>query len=605
MSSQAELGIRAFQEGRFAEAIIFLEFAAKFDPDNYPVWLMLARAYNQGGQAQKAAETFKLVLDSCADPQILAKAREGIGSIEDQGALASVQSEGILTSCPECGVAIADSRLDRPWCSCGWNSKVQAPVANRIFVHDIQAYCRRGSVRIGVIFHGDVIVISASEVCIQGIGTRTYPVNARLLFSTTHGMLTIERTELDKVMPKVNEEALFRERNAGDDMTMGKFYSWSQFLARISGFRGYDVSARPPDKSLASVLASFNALDQELIKDAIELREPSETLGQTILRLGISNFEAMVSAVVGDFRITKPGARPLSERLGTLMAAKDLINPDRLQEALALQPELGLPLGEILAQHLHACEPSDVQLAVKAQRAFMPVLPEADMLGELLVARKKITRTDMLQALADEQTKRRVPLGEVLVNMGLITTRDLQSVLTWQSQKKRLTQLGVVRLGEILVNQGVITHDQLGETLMMQVVDPRPIGQLLIAYGICPPEPILHALETQINRRNQMAGAEGSDALAEATAGAKRTAGGARTVASKSLKTSQAAPKKRGGQGAPAPRKKPSRRKSAAASKPPGWAWGALAVLILAMGGIGYMLMPHAHVAPTAVQRSK
>lgn len=600
MSSQAELGIRAFEQGRIAEAIIFLEFATKFDPENYAAWLMLARAYQKDDQAQKAAESFKIVLDNCLDQKLLAQAQEGMGSIGDERALASVSAHVAPSNCPACGVAFPEARGDRPWCSCGWNAKVQAPVASHVYVHDIQAYCRRRSVRIGVIFRGDVIVISAGEVRIQGLGTRTYPVNSRLLFATTHGMLTLDRTELDKVLPKVNEEALFRERNAGDDITMGKLYSWSQFLARLSEFRGYDVSTRSPDTSLAGILASFNALDQELINDALELREEGETLGQTILRLGISNFEAMVTAVVGDYRITKPGSRPLNERLGAIMAAKDWLNPDQLQEALALQPQLGLPLGEIVTKHLNACEPGVVLQAVKAQRAFNPVLPEADMVGELLVARKKITRTDMLQALADEQTKRRVPLGEVLINMGLITPHDLQAVLAWQSQKKRLTQLGVVRIGEILVNNRVITEEQLGETLMLQTVDPRPIGQLLIAHNICPPEQVLNALEIQINRRNQMAGAEGADVSLEfssakrATSTSKSTKVSLRASAKPTSSKSTSKQKKRG---------KARKRRSMEAAGPPKWLWGGLVVLVLALGGAGYVLTQQAAHAPVGVAR--
>lgn len=590
VSSQAELGIRAFEQGRIAEAIVFLEFATKFDPENYAAWLMLAQAYQKDEQLQKAAESFQIILDNSLDQSLLAQAREGLTGL---GGGQASGSGAAPSKCPACGMTFQEAR---PRCACGGNARAQAPVAHRIYLHDIQAYCRRRSVRLGVIFRGDMIVISAGEVRIQGLGTRTYPVNSRLLFASTNGMLTIERSELDKVLPKVNEEAMFRERNAGDDITMGKLYSWQQFLARLSEFRGYDVSTRPPDASLAGVLASFNALDQELINDALELREERETLGQTILRLGISNFEAMVSAVVGDYRITKPGSRPLNERLGAIMAAKDWLNADRLQEALALQPSLGRPLGEILTQHMKACDDSVLQQALKTQRAFNPVLPEADMVGELLVARKKITRTDMLQALADEQTKRRVPLGEVLINLGLITPQDLQSVLSWQSQKKRLTQLGVVRVGEILVNNRVITPEQLGETLMLQTVDPRPIGQLLVAHNICPPEQILNALEIQINRRNQMAGAEGLDLPPEFSSAR-------RAVASKSTKVSLRASKSTARQPIAQQKNRSKSRKSTRRSRkaPPLWLWGVL--LVLALGGMGYLLTQQFGQAPVGASR--
>lgn len=503
------MGIKAFKEGRIAEAIVFLEFATKFNPDNHQVWLMLARAYQRDGHSLKAAETYKFVLDNTRDLQLTGYAREGLASIEDPRALAAVRVEAVALTCPECGVAIPPIRLDRPWCSCGWNNKAQASVSSRIFISDVQGYCRRRSVKVSVMFRGDVIVIGAGEVRIQGIGTRTYPVNPRLLFPASSGMLCVEQRDLGPVMAKMSDEALFRERGAADDITMGKLYTWSQFMARLSEFRGYDVSTRAPDTSLAGLLASYNALDPELISDAQELRETPETLGQTILRLGISNFEAMVAAVVGDFRIAQPGARAFHERLGAILVAKGSVSPVQLQEAIALQPRLRKPLGEILVSHLKACSAADLQAALKAQRPLNVMLPEADMLGELLVARKKLTRTDMLQALADEQTKRRVPLGEVLINMGLITHQDLQGVLAWQTQKKRLTQMGVSRLGEVLVDQKVLTEAALAEALRHQVLDPQPLGRILVARGLCTPEQVLAALDAQIVRRNQLAGTEG------------------------------------------------------------------------------------------------
>jgi len=572
------------KEGRIAEAIVFFEYATKFSPDNYRVWLMLARAYQKDGQSKKAIEAYKHILDNAQDEQLTGYAKEGLGSIEDRKALAAMQVQPSQLACPECGVAIPQTRNDRPWCNCGWNMKVPVTVANRIFISDIQAYCRRKSVKVSVMFRGDVVVLSAGEVGIQGIGTKIYPINPRLLFPTVHGMLCVDRQDLDKVMSKVDDQALFRERNAADDITMGRLYTWPQFLARLSEFRGYDVSAKPPDTSLAGVLASYNALDQELINDALELREENETLGQTILRLGISNFEAMIGAVVGEYRIAKPGSRPFHERLGSILTSKGSVTPVQLQEALSLQPLLKKPLGEILVAHLKACSAADLQAALKAQRSLAVMLPEADMLGELLVSRKKVTRTDMLQALADEQSKRRVPLGEVLINMGLITHQDLQSVLGWQTQKKRLIQSGLARTGEMLLAEKVITPQQLGEALKQQVMDPRPLGQVLIAKGYCTPEQVLAALESQITRRNQLAGSDPSAADEATAAPAKR---GAQTAPLKGAKAASPT-----GRLAPATNRPTTSRLAGRASQPTvpmAAIAGVLVVLLLAAGAFFFL----------------
>lgn len=592
MSSQAELGMKALKEGRIAEAIVFLEFAAKFNPENHKIWLMLARAYQKDGQAGKAVETYKFVLENAQDKQLTGFAKDGLGAIGDRQARAALATVATL-NCPECGLAIPETRQDQPWCACGWGQKVQGPVATRIYLNDVMAYCRRRSARVGILFKGDVIVISATEVRIQGIGTRTYPVNARLLFPNVNGLLCLEKNDLGKVLAKVDEEAMFRERGTGDDATIGKLYSWPQFLARLSDFRGYDVGAQDPDFSLAGVLAAYNALDLELISDARELREAGETLGQTILRLGISNFEAMVSAVVGDFRLVKPAARPFHERIGAIMVARGAITPAQLQEALRLQASSKRPLGEIIVSQLQACALGDVQAALKAQKGFGVTLPEADMLGELLVARKKVTRTDMLQALADEQSKQRVPLGEVLINMGLLNTEDLQAVLAWQSQKKKLVQQGGMRLGEVLLRQKVITAAILGEALKLQVVDQRPLGQILLSMGVCSPEQVLAALENQVDKINAAASSAGDEIAGPALGG---TAGASRRGAPTTPLRSPPA-----GASSASRRRPPPKVKSAQRRSP----WMPLAILLViallgAGAGFKLVLEPRMHAGAAA-----
>lgn len=583
--------MKALKEGRIAEAIVFLEFATKFNPENHKVWLMLARAYHKDGQANKAVETYRYVLENAQDTQLTTYAKDGLSAIGDRQAKAVLATVATL-SCPECGNDIPDSRQDRPWCTCGWGQKVTSQqVANRVYLNDIMAYCRRRSAKVSIVFHGDVIVVSATEVRIQGIGTRTYPVNARLLFPNFNGLLMVEQKDLGKVLAKVDEQALFRERGAGDDMTIGKLYGWQPFVTRLSELRGYDVATQDPDFTLAGIMAAYNALDNELIKDARELREGSETLGQTILRLGISNFEAMISAVVGDFRLVKPAARPFHERLGSLLVARGAVTPQQLQEALRLQASSKRQLGEILVSHLQACSIGDVQAALKLQKAFGITLPEADMLGEQLVSRQKVTRTEMLQALADEQSKQRVPLGEVLINMGLLQNDDLQSVLAWQSQKKKLVQTGAWRLGEVLLAQNLLSGPLLGEALKQQVVDQRPLGQILVSMGVCTPEQILSALEAQIEKLNALAHSS-DDTTSGMAAMASSSTSPRRAAPTTSLKAGTRSPT--GGQRRPPPKVRSTK-------KPFPIVPVAIAlVLLLAAAGAGYKFVLEPKAPPPA-----
>jgi hypothetical protein len=509
------MGVRAFKEGRIPEAIVFLEYAAKFHPDNHRVWLMLARAYQKDGQPKKAAEAFTFVISNASDPELAGVARQGLGSLDESAQTDASAPPGETLApmeCPECGSSVPAARRASPWCMCGWGQKNQPLLtAKRLYLQDIVAYCRRRGVRVSMMHRGDLVTVGASDVRIQGMGTRTYPVNPRLIFPVKDSLMLVNQDDLDKVMSKVSDDALFRERAANDDLTMGKLFNWRQFVARLSETRGYDVTIRQPDLSIAGVLAANGVLDAELVADTLQERNTDrESVGQTLLRLGLCNFEQMVSGALGDARLIRPGARPYPERLGGILLASGAISPHQLKQALFLQTQIKRPLGEVLEQ-MQACTSTQIQQALRSQRALHIDLPEADMLGEVLIARKKITRTDMLIALADEQSRMRVPLGEVLINLNQITHADLQSALGWQSRKRKAVQAGQARLGEILIDQRSLTPEGLGQALMLQVDDPRPLGQLLIDMGTCTPEQIIAGLEEQISRRNRIALTEGGE----------------------------------------------------------------------------------------------
>ena len=500
------MGVKALEEGRIAEAVVFLEYATKFSPDNHQMWLLLGHAYHRNKQHSEAIDAYKRVADQAADPSIQGQARKALSSLEGGGVHGSVaMAEQTKVTCPDCRRVLVREPEKPLICRCGWSDRPVAAANPRLFVHDVQAYCRHHSVRVSIVFRGDLIVIGASEVRLQGLGTRTYPVNPRLLFASLDGMPAFEPEELALVMPKQDDAGVFRERRASDDMTLGKLYAWEVFVQTLSAFRGYDVSQQASSGSLLRVLTAHNALDLDLVQDALELQEGPETIGQTLLRLGISNFEAMLTAVLGEHRLARPASRPFHERLGSMLVARGVITPGQLQEALALQAAVPKLLGELLVTHVRACSAADIQAVLKAQRPFQPVLPEADMLGELLVLRKSLTRTDMLRALADEQSKQRVPLGEVLLNLDLVTEESLSSVLTWQNQKKQILQQGRHRLGEILLAQKVISSETLAEALKVQALDPRPLGQILVSKGFCTPEQVFQAMEQQVVRRNQAA----------------------------------------------------------------------------------------------------
>lgn len=52
-------------------------------------------------------------------------------------------------------------------------------------------------------------------------------------------------------------------------------------------------------------------------------------------------------------------------------------------------------------------------------------------------------------------------------------------------------------LGEILMDMGLITQEELEHALLLQKKNKRLLGQILISLGYCSPELVISALEIQ------------------------------------------------------------------------------------------------------------
>ncbi|PKL77281.1 MAG: hypothetical protein CVV27_06040 [Candidatus Melainabacteria bacterium HGW-Melainabacteria-1] len=122
-----------------------------------------------------------------------------------------------------------------------------------------------------------------------------------------------------------------------------------------------------------------------------------------------------------------------SLKLGDLMVRDGLLTTDGLQKALAIQKQ-GAQAGQ-----------------------YKP-------LGQVCLDLRLITRQDLQRFLG--RYHKHIQIGELLLNMGLISQEQLNRVLDQQRIKPG-------RLGTLLVKAGVITESQLTDALSMQLGIPR------------------------------------------------------------------------------------------------------------------------------------
>jgi type IV pilus assembly protein PilB len=121
-----------------------------------------------------------------------------------------------------------------------------------------------------------------------------------------------------------------------------------------------------------------------------------------------------------------------------------------------------------------------------------PTSKESKMkIGELLVEEGYLTKEQLEQALAKQkELPAYKPLGAICVDLGFISRIDLTRIL--KKYKKR------IYLGELFVNLGLITLDQLTEALERQKKSGKKLGAILIEMGLINEEDLVNCLSIQL-----------------------------------------------------------------------------------------------------------
>jgi type II secretory ATPase GspE/PulE/Tfp pilus assembly ATPase PilB-like protein len=110
------------------------------------------------------------------------------------------------------------------------------------------------------------------------------------------------------------------------------------------------------------------------------------------------------------------------------------------------------PIGEMLVRE-GVLAPAALAQALAAQSAQRAV-----PIGQILVEHRKVAPDDVARAV-EQQQRRKLRIGEVLIDAGLVSKADVDAALAEQKQRKGK------RLGEVLVDLGLLTEETLAKTL--------------------------------------------------------------------------------------------------------------------------------------------
>ncbi len=132
------------------------------------------------------------------------------------------------------------------------------------------------------------------------------------------------------------------------------------------------------------------------------------------------------------------------------------------------------------------------------ERVLTLAAGDRQRLGELLCAAERISAAQLNEALSEQQTSER-PLGEILINKGLLTRQEQDIALEFQRRQGGCTPdaTGALTLGNILVTSCQITRAQLDQALQRQQSSGRRLGEELIAAGHANSTQVKHGLQLQ------------------------------------------------------------------------------------------------------------
>jgi len=113
------------------------------------------------------------------------------------------------------------------------------------------------------------------------------------------------------------------------------------------------------------------------------------------------------------------------------------------------------------------------------------------MIGELFVKEGLITGQQLNEVLAEQKQQRLyIPLGELCVQKGLFSRSALNQILRKYHKS--------IRLGDLLINMQIITPEQLQQALEHQTSNKKRLGLILVDMGVINEVALVDALSMQL-----------------------------------------------------------------------------------------------------------
>jgi hypothetical protein len=239
-------------------------------------------------------------------------------------------------------------------------------------------------------------------------------------------------------------------------------------LLQASDLREAMLISKQQGLPVGRVLIMSGYLTEQHLQAAVQ--------AQSLLKDGLIEFALVIKALtmVGAEDITLEDAfkrlkwnqqsDAVTNKLGELLLAADIVPIDSLNAALLQCQSIGLPLGRVLI----------------ANGVLTEQMLAATLNAQVFVRDKKLSREQAIQGLKSSK-ERQIPIEQYLAETGAM----------------QLPTTETVRLGELFVLAGIIDEPNLMGAVEVGLLNEQPIGQVLLQSSLISEEILIAALDLQ------------------------------------------------------------------------------------------------------------
>lgn len=239
-------------------------------------------------------------------------------------------------------------------------------------------------------------------------------------------------------------------------------------LLQASDLREAMMISKQQGLPVGRVLIMSGYLTEQHLQAAVQ--------AQSLLKDGLIEFDLVIKALtmVGTEEITLEEAfkrlkwnqqsDAVTNKLGELLLAADIVPVDALNAALLQCQSIGLPLGRVLIGNGNLTEQ----------------MLAATLNAQVFIRDKKLTREQAIQGLRSAK-ERQIPIEQYLAETGALSLPTAETV----------------RLGELFVMAGLIDEPALMSAVEVGLLNEQPVGQVLLQTNLISQEILDAALDLQ------------------------------------------------------------------------------------------------------------